>query len=238
MSLRLFALLASILLLTALLILPFAASGCTAAGAAAYVLMGDAPVDAQYILPRVSTLVLVENYTNADATQDDADVLTHYIIDDLKKHLNNKKKEEKKKELPIVFIDPQKIYDLRTLDSRKYHRMKIQDIGRAVGARQVIYVSLDSVDVQNMGGTEIMRGVGSARVKVINTVTGQTQWPAEFTGGYPVGFQSKLVTPQENISYDQARDRTMRTTAQSISRLFYKYNPGDDDEDDDFSPSS
>jgi hypothetical protein len=112
--------------------------------------------------------------------------------------------------------------------------MKIQEIGRAVGAKQVIYISMDSFGVQSTGGTEMMRGLGSARVKVINCLTGQTQWPEESTGGYPVNFESKLITPQQNITYLQARDGTMRTIAVNISRLFYKWQPANDDSNDTF----
>ena len=78
--------------------LAMSAAGCQAAGALAYVVAGDAPVEPEYKLPRVQeTLVFVENYTNADVTEDDADVLSRYIVDNLKKkNLNNKKKEDKK----------------------------------------------------------------------------------------------------------------------------------------------
>jgi hypothetical protein len=218
--------------------LAMSAAGCQAAGALAYVVAGDAPVEPEYKLPRVETLVFVENYTNADVTEDDADVLSRYIVDNLKKNLNNKKKEDKKQEIPMVFVDPLGLYDLRTADAEKFHQMKIQEIGRQLGAKQVLYVTLDSIGVQSTGGSEMMRGMGSARVKVINCATGQTQWPEESTGGFPVNFESKLITPQQEITYEQARDGTMRTMALSISRLFYKYNPSDDDETDTFAPAS
>jgi hypothetical protein len=222
-----------------LLAIPLYLSGCTEAGAVAYAVVGDIPTDAEYNLARVPTLVMVENYPNADESADDADILARYIIQNLNKNLNEKekKKEEKKKLAPIVFVDTMKLYDLRTLDANKFHKMKIQEIGRRVGARQVVYVSLDSMSVQSIGRSEMMRGVGSARVKVVNCVSGQTLWPQESGGGYPVGFESNIVTPQQDITYHEAQDKTMRAMAKNISQLFYKHGPDDDDNNDDqFSP--
>jgi hypothetical protein len=226
---------ASAFLLITLTLLPLSTSGCEAAGAIAYAAVGDVPVEPEYILSRVPTLIFVESYTNPDTTQDDADVLAHYVRDNLKKNLNNRKKEEKKKEIPMVFIDPQSLYDLRTLDSDKFHHMKIEDIGRRLGAKQVIYINMNSIGVTYAGGADIMKGVGSVRVKVVSCANGQTLWPQESSAGYPVSFESKLITPQQEITYDQARDSTMRTMALNVSRLFYSYNPADDDDMDTFS---
>ena len=141
----------------------------------------------------------------------------------------------------MVFVDP---LEDSTICARRmrinFIRWKIQEIGRQLGAKQVLYVTLDSIGVQSTGGSEMMRGMGSARVKVINCATGQTQWPEESTGGFPVNFESKLLTPQQEVTYEQARDGTMRHFhgGLSISRLFYKYNPSDDDETDTFAPAS
>lgn len=200
--------------------------GCVAAGAAAYALMGDNPVDAQYKLPHRPTLVFVENYSNPDATNDDADVLSRYIVLDLKKHLDAKKK--KGEPDPVPLIDPMAIYNLRAANPVRFHKMKIQEIGRDLHAAQIIYVSLDSLGLQSMGTSEMMHGVGSARVKVISAATGLTLWPMESSGGYPAGYQSKLITPQQDVTYDQARDQTLQAVAHSIARLFYKWNPADE----------
>jgi hypothetical protein len=214
--------------------LPFFLGGCAEAGIAAYALVGDVPVDAEYELPRVPTLVFVENYVNPDASGDDANVLSRYIAADLKKHLGKPEKKNGKKLPPLKLIDPMDLYNLRMADSTKFHQMEIQQIGRKLGAKQVIYVSMYSMDVQELGAADMMRGSGAARVKVVSSATGQTLWPEESSGGYPVSFESKLITPQQNTTAEQVRDKTMRRMAHEIARLFYKWNPSNEDDDIDF----
>ena len=203
-------------------------SGCAVAGVAAYILMGDAPVNPQYKLQHVPTLVFVENYSHPDSTED-ADVLSRYIIEDLKKNLNPKKGKDNDTNVPpIKFIDPMAIYDLRTADEARFHEMKIQEIGRDVHAEQVIYITFDSLGVESVGANEMMHGMGSVRVKVVSCKTGQTLWPQESGGGYPVSYESKLMTPQQQLTFDEERDFTLRKMAHNIARLFYKWNPADE----------
>lgn len=213
----------------------FSLCGCVPLGVAAYVVEGQVPVPAEYDLPRQKTLVFVENYVDPDASEDDADVLERYIINDLRKHMGQiPKKGDKKAKPPLKLVDSIELYDLRTADPAKFHKMKIQEIGRALGAKQVLYVSLITMNVQQMGQADLMRGTAGARLKVINATNGETMWPQESSEGYPVGFESKLITPQENVTYEQARDTTMRTLSHDISRLFYKWKPDDEENDSDF----
>jgi hypothetical protein len=217
--------LASTLLLLSLCTL----AGCAAAGVAAYKVFGDTPVDPAYQLPKVPTVVLVENFQSPDATRDDADQLARNIIDDLRK----KDKRDKKGAVAVEFlplIDPMKVYDLRSNDPVKYRKMRIQEIGRAVGAKQVLYVDLGGAGVQTMMGSDMLRGAGSARVMVVNCETGQTQWPQESGAGYPVGFESKLLRPADDITYDRVRNRTLEALAHRVGRLFYKWKPDEEEE--------
>ena len=55
------------------------------AGAIAYKVMGPPPVQAKYVPPKQPMLVLVENYRNQAASVLDAQRLSYYVTDDLRK---------------------------------------------------------------------------------------------------------------------------------------------------------
>ncbi len=105
-------------------------SGCEIPGVLLHKAFGEVPVPAEYVPNKVATLVLVENYRSPDETVLDGDQIAHQIDDELKKEA----------ELPL--IDPDKLAPMREEDPTKFRSMSCQAVGRAVGAKQVIYVDL------------------------------------------------------------------------------------------------
>src|SRR5262249_7294049 len=142
--------------LIALLLTPLM-GGCGAVGVAAYKLSPPPTIEAQYVLPRVPTLVMVENYHDAAATRADAETLSRFIYEDLRAARIESKEQHKQIELAPL-VDWKKIYDLRSQEPDRFNTMKITDIGRELGAEQVIYVDLIYSEVQEMMGSDMMRG--------------------------------------------------------------------------------
>lgn len=100
---------------SALLLTP----GCQVVGTVTHTVFGDPAIKAQYVPPKGTTLVLVENYRSPDEMQLDGDQIAHEITDELKK------------DGKIDTIDPDKLAPLREEDATKYRQMNIQEVGRA-----------------------------------------------------------------------------------------------------------
>src|SRR4051794_38460402 len=152
-------------------------AGCEAVSAVSYKVRGPDFVDAQYKLDSVPTVVMVENYQDPVSVIGDSEQLARYIEADLK--------EAGKKKPLVPLISSTKIYDLRSNEPVLYQKLKITEIGKSVGAKQVIYVELVSSNVQQMIGGDTLRGVAAARVKIVDCSNGTTKWPQEASGGFP-----------------------------------------------------
>lgn len=202
------------ILLTSSFIL--ACSGCTWIGAAAYKIAGPPPVEAEYKPTAEPILVLVENYRSASTTQVDAELLTRYINEELIDH----------KVAPV--IEYEKLASLRNDTTLSFRDMKIDAIGRALGAKQILYVDLVNTSVAAPIGGETYVGRAAARVKIVDAATGETRWPQDVTDGTPVTYQTPSV-PAEKGGDDpmRVRQRLFESLAGRIGRFFYKWSPED-----------
>jgi hypothetical protein len=190
--------------------------GCQPAAVAIYKLRGPDPVDPVYVLEQAPTVVVVENFQQSGATMADAERIAYFIEKDLKSA-------DKKPVVPVV--ESEKVYDLRGREPVKYQKMKIGEIGKAVGAKQVVYVDLLGSGVQQMMGSDIMRGAAGGRVKVIDSETGATLWPVEATDGYPVQIETKIRRPSDAASPMTVREETLEKFGTAVGRLFHKWQP-------------
>src|ERR1700728_4380906 len=93
-------------------------SGC-AVGGVWQTIFGPNKIKAKYVLPKVPTLVLVENYRNPAVSQIDADLVASELCDQLKQ--NNL----------VPLVDPDKLTAVRDAYAAKYHAMSQVDLGRA-----------------------------------------------------------------------------------------------------------
>ncbi len=193
--------------------------GCEIAGVLLHQLIGEPPVDAQYDLPKGPTLVLVENYRSPDAIQFDADQISHAVTDELKKPGK------------IEVINPDKVLALRDEDESKYRTMNIAAVGKAVGAKQVIYVDLVESEVNKDPSAGAVSAQATARVRVVDSETGRTLWPSNATAGkelsQPIDFQ------QVDPSHVAAMHTQLLTKLSSkIAKLFYRWSPDDQAQED------
>lgn len=209
--------------LSALLILP---AGCNVVGAGAVVaarVFGPAAIDPVYTLGPEPVLVLVENYRNPVGALSDSEEVTQFIVEQLRENL----KVDKDKPARINVIDPEKLIELQNARPSEYGKMKIPQVGKALGAKQVLYVDLQVSGVDITPGSELLRGRFNAVVKVVDVATGQSRWPNDIIDGYPVGWESKPQRPGDRVYPAAVRERALRVGANRVARLFFKWKPSD-----------
>ena len=195
-----------------LLGLTMTAGGCYAAGAILHTAFGPNAVDAVYELKKQPTLVLVENFQDPDSSSADADTVAHDVSEALHEHAS------------LEVVDADKVVPLRTEQPGTFHEMKIPDVGRSVGAKQVVYVNL--VETEHMADPTgvAVHATATANVRVIDATTGAVLWPV----GQPRGYE---ITA--NMPYDRAdsavgaamRGDLLNQLSDRIAKLFYSYKP-------------
>jgi len=195
-------------------------AGCGGVGALMHMAFGPPAVDALYTPPKQPTLVLVENYQDQDAGSSDGDTIAREVGDQLHEHA----------ELDV--IDPDKVVPLRSEQPAAFHDMSIPAVGRAVGAKQVVYVNLveDESSPDPTGGA--VHATATARVRLVDATTGKVLWPA----GEPRGHELTA-----NIDYDRSdsaqgagmRGDMLSQLSDQIAKLFYKWKPDTEKESND-----
>ncbi|HZZ43871.1 MAG TPA: hypothetical protein VFE58_13120 [Tepidisphaeraceae bacterium] len=207
-------------------------AGCNIVGAGAVVgekIFGPAAVDAEYKLGTEPVLILVENYRNPLGALSDSEEVSQFVVDALHENL---KETDKDKPAKINIIDPEKLLEYQNAHPIEYAKMKIPDIGRALGAKQVLYVDLMVSGVDATPGSELLRAKFAANVKVVDVATGQTRWPNDMAHGTPVAWESKPQRPTDEVYPAAVRERALRVGSDHIARLFYKWKPDDAPDDD------
>jgi hypothetical protein len=188
--------------------------GC-AVGGVWQSIFGPNKIKAKYVLPKVPTLVLVENYRNPAVSQIDADLVASELCDQLRQ--NNL----------VPLVDPDKLTAVRDTDAAKYHAMSQVDLGRAVGAKQVIYVELLESSVEADSTESAARGRVSADVRVVDVDTGLTLWPLDSAQGYPLSAD----VPYNRADPDRVTAMHAQMLAQlsdALAKLFYDWQPDSD----------
>lgn len=192
------------------LVLPLV-SGCNIVGFFAQA-AGPPEVKSEFA-PTGPLLILAENYKDISGTHIDAEQLEQYTASELTAHGVG----------PLV--DGGKLADLRASRARNFSKMSVAQIGRAVGARQVIYISMEKADVDVAIGSGMYKGTGAANVKVVDAELGTVVWPTDSTGGRQVTVTSDMERESETVTATSVRQMTQRALADQIAKLFYTYKP-------------
>ena len=193
----------------AVVVLVGVVSGCAAISAVTYKVAGDPKTPAEYKPANKPTLVLVENYQNPDQYRVAATELERDIGLELK---NNKVTE---------VIDEEKLEDLRSGDGAGYRKMRVAEVGKAVGAKQVIYVNLVKFNSLTPIGSGEMSGLCEGLVKVIDVETGRTLWPTDTSAGHAVKYETKHEEAVDFSSQSAVQGQMASAMADKIARLFY-----------------
>jgi|HubBroStandDraft_5_1064220.scaffolds.fasta_scaffold447948_2 hypothetical protein len=191
-----------------------AAGGCSAAGAAAYASTPADTIKAKYSLPKQSTLVLVESYGNAGDANLFADQLGLALYRQLQDHQCGQ------------LLDPKLLAALRETDRDRYDKMTIDGIGRALGAKQIVYVNVVRAELDDPDGSSTARGKIAVVVRVVNATSGETQWPLYARDGEIVQLQTPWLGSDAPVPMrpDVHQDMITRT-ADAVGKLFYDWEP-------------
>jgi len=198
---------------SAFFVLALSLSGCTFLGVAAYKLHGPAKIPAEYVPQQTPMLVFVENYQHQTSVNAHADLLGHMLVKELAAH----------RVAPLVPLEH--LQELRDAKPFEFPKMSTSAIGREVGAAQILYVQLHNSDVTPMAGGSALTGQTAASVKVVDVASGETLWPnAGDEGGYPVAAATKLGG-DNGANIQDVRQRMYAQLSTKIARLFYKWQP-------------
>jgi hypothetical protein len=192
-------------------------AGCQAIGAAAYKFSGPAAVEAKHPLGTQPVLVMVEKFENPAAAALDSEQLGHFLQEELRQHTTT----------PVV--DQSKLTDLKAAKGPAYREMKVQEVGRAAGAAQVLYVDLVEDSVDATAGGELLKGTVAVRVKVVDATSGATLWPTDMSNGLPMRMETPYNRQSRQITQDSMRRELMRGMAERVGRLFYKWKPEEEE---------
>lgn len=101
--------------------------------------------------------------------------------------------------------------------------LSIAEIGRAVGAQQVIYVSVESFALSTDGST--YDPVATLRVKVIDAVNDKRLWPEDRAGcelGVRVPVRARAM-PEGGAARAKAEDDLAAQAGRAVAELFFKH---------------
>ena len=187
-------------------------TGCNIFGALAYKAMGPDKIPADYSPPKEPILVMAESYGQANDLQPFADQLAVMVGNNLHAHNVG----------PIV--DDSKLFSLRSDRAQKFGKMKIPDVGRAVGAKQVVYIDLRQCTLESNPGSDMFQGTVDAKVRVVDVETGKTRWP-DVGDGQPFHAKTEYVRRDARETALAVRNLMLEDLALAISRKFYDVKP-------------
>ena len=191
-----------------------AAPGCQWAGALSHKFVGPPPVPALYKPAKEPMLVLVENYRNPSASMLDAQRLAMLVGQQLRRH------------------DVAPVVDMGKLETVRadpgYSRMTIPAIGRAAGAKQVLYVNVRRFGVEATVGGDMIKGAADVTVRVVDAAPGDNRWPLD-AAGHPVAVATPWLRRGEGADEVALREQMSRTAAVAIGKIFRKYSTEYDD---------
>src|SRR5688500_2463269 len=189
-------------------------AGCTPMGVLTHKLVGPPPRPAQYVPAKEPMLVLVENYRNPSAAMLDAEQLARRLSDELAHH----------KIAPLVA--PDRLEAVR--GQPDYAKMTIPAVGRAAGAKQVLYVNVRQYTVEGTVAGEMTKGKADMTVRVVDAKTGANRWPTDSSAGHAVTIQTPWLRREEGVNEATLRDRMSRQAATYIVKLFRKHSAEED----------
>jgi hypothetical protein len=198
-------------------------AGCNVLGAVLYKTAGEPDVEAQYTLPNVPTLVMAENFSHYDLGATDAELLARRVQSRLQTKLA-----DPKTKTPFPIVPTEKLLELRGRSATAFRKMTIPQIGREVGAEQIVYIHFQGGGVASMAGGSTYQGKASVLVKVVDVKTGATLWPTDMVDGRAVAFETSPHRGADNQS--DIRNRLYDGLSQQITRFFYKHKPGEEEQ--------
>lgn len=203
------------LALIVLALLPLAS--CNIVGPAAYLIEGPPTVDPVHDLADVPTIVFVDDRNNVVNPVSLRKRIADQVLEDLmvKKILSQSN--------ALSTLDAMGLAAQR---DRANEVLSIEEVGKSVGARQVIYVKMEQFQDTPDGFTP--RPMASGRVKVIDVEQRKRLFPREdaLEPSHPFQTMTREVDPA-SYSTRSGRLKIFEALAQetgaSVAKLFYKH---------------
>jgi hypothetical protein len=120
-------------------------------------------------------------------------------------------------------VDQQALERLQD-NQRQYTPMTIAEIGRRLGARQVLYVNIWRAEIVKPAGSGQMRGHMDAIVKIVDSATGDTRWPSD-APSEAVQITTDWTPESADKTEDDLRAQMADQMADDIGKLFHDYHP-------------
>lgn len=200
------------------------AIGCEATSILVEAVQGPEKVEPKHVLADVPTLVMVEDphhqLNNPGLARQVATTATHYLT-------FHEVLEE------AAFIEPKKLVKLEAEMGEKWSQTPIDEIGRRLGAEQVVYAKINYAKYHHAG--TLYRPEASIDVKVINAADGKRIWPNASPmsnpdspqPGHEVKIKDRFVSSESRYVGDSTTDDLARRLADDagllIARLFYQW---------------
>jgi hypothetical protein len=187
-------------------------TACQLAGVVASRGGGDS-VAAQYVPNKTDTmLILVESY----GLSLDAGIETQHMTLVLRKTFEDAK--------IASLVDQQALERLKDAGPQQYTPMTIADIGRRVGARQVLYVNIWRSEIVKPAGSGQMRGHMDAVVKIVDSASGDTRWPND-APSEAVEITTDWTPQSADKTDGDLRAQMADQMAADIGKMFQNYHP-------------
>lgn len=206
---------ASLAFLTAAVLAAACLPACNIIGPAAYIVAGPGTIDAQYVPPDVTTVVYIDDRANVV----NPTTLRRVIGDRTSVDLMQKK-------VLTETISPADALATVSLSDHRNQLMPIDEIGRTVGADQVIYVEMLAFQSSPDGATPSPFAV--CQVRVIDAVNKKRLFPGEESDLPSVEVRAMLREVDPSVFRDRtARLKVFNELAEelggNIAKLFYKH---------------
>lgn len=186
-------------------------SGCLIAGYAASIAQGPPKVEAKYKPTSRPMAVVVESSRQKGNAGQIREQLSGLLAVELRR--NN----------VAEVVESYKVHDLRQSDPKAFRAMTVDEIGKKVGAEQVLYVDLLQADVSENTGGVMMKGIVTAEVRLVDVPTGKVLWPQGLGDGYLVSVETPYKATKDSSARDAMREGLARGAADTIAKLFYTW---------------
>ena len=105
---------------------------------------------------------------------------------------------------------------------KAFRTMKVDDVGKAVGVEQVLFVDLVGADIASSNGGQLIKGTLAGYVRIVDVPTGKTLWPPNLNDGYPIQIETPYTDGNE-ANVETIREQLARSMGDTVAKLFYTY---------------
>lgn len=200
-------------------------SGCSIMGALAYKFSPPPRVPPEHVLANEPLVVFAERSDNP-ANRTDADRVALYTTDGLR--ANTQAPVMDAGSASALTSNRQRTFGDAAMKTTVV-RMSPAQVGKAVGASQVLHVDLIKFEVQPAMGADVIGGQAELRIAVIDVATGRPIWPRESAQGRLMTVSLPPSPTSVPPTADQVRVTLAQTCGERVARLFYEWEqPGMD----------